>query len=480
MKSRRITTRIWATLALAVFVGGAGTAFLYYRLNSVASSYERLFSHDVQEQDLARVMELTFKKQVQEWKEVLLRGRNPEALKKHAAAFHQEADAVREIAGRLKAAIEDELASKVLADFVREHQAMLGKYDAALAAFTASRGVKQAAAEAMVKGQDRAPIDLAEQLVATLAKTTETRRRSVTQSLWMFGVGATVAFSLLVIVSTWVVRGITSDLRRIIAGLGESADQVANASGQVSATAQTLAQGTSQQAASLEETSASSEEAASMTRRNAENSKASSALMAEVDGKVAFANESLNQMMEAMDGIKTSSDRIAKIIKVIDEIAFQTNILALNAAVEAARAGEAGQGFAVVADEVRNLARRSAQAAKETADLIAESVSMSSGGGAKAQRLAEAIRSIKESTTKVRALVDDVNVGSQEQARGIEQIARAISEMERVTQQAAAGAEQSASSGQELSAQAIEMKAMVSELRNMVDRDDADEERAER
>src|ERR1022692_3018905 len=129
----------------------------------------------------------------------------------------------------------------------------------------------------------------------------------------------------------------------------------------------------------------------------------------------------MRTMIAAMEGIKVSSDETAKIIKVIDEIAFQTNILALNAAVEAARAGEAGMGFAVVAGEVRNLAQRSAQAARETATLIEESVTMSKGGSAKVQQVTDAIRSITGSTAKVRTLVDEVAAGSQEQARGIEQ-----------------------------------------------------------
>jgi methyl-accepting chemotaxis protein len=156
-------------------------------------------------------------------------------------------------------------------------------------------------------------------------------------------------------------------------------------------------------------------------------------------------------------------------VKVIDEIAFQTNILALNAAVEAARAGAAGQGFAVVADEVRNLAQRSAQAARETATLIEESVAMSRGGSDKVQQVADAIHSITGSTAKVRTLVDEVAAGSQEQSRGIEQISKAISEMEQVTQQAAAGAEESAAAGQQLSAQADALRHAVNHLRSMVD-----------
>jgi methyl-accepting chemotaxis protein/methyl-accepting chemotaxis protein-1 (serine sensor receptor) len=265
-----------------------------------------------------------------------------------------------------------------------------------------------------------------------------------------------------------IVRGITRSIRRSIGQLAEGAEQVASAATQVSSASQSLAQGASEQAASLEETSSSSEEINSMARKNAENSKVAAEFTAQVDRRVTAANENLGQMVASMTEINTSSNKISKIIKVIDEIAFQTNILALNAAVEAARAGEAGMGFAVVADEVRNLAQRSAQAAKDTASLIEESISKSQDGMAKLDQVAGAISSITESAAKVKTLVDEVNLGSQEQARGIEQIAKAIAQMEQVTQKNAANAEESASAGEELSGQAETMKSVVGELQTMV------------
>jgi methyl-accepting chemotaxis protein len=270
------------------------------------------------------------------------------------------------------------------------------------------------------------------------------------------------------------VSSLNRALREAVAELTEGSDQVASASAQVASSSQALAQGSSEQAASLEETSSSSEEITSMTRKNAENSSAAAGLMTDVDRRVADGNQTLEEMVQSMREITGSSDKISKIIKVIDEIAFQTNILALNAAVEAARAGEAGMGFAVVADEVRNLAQRSAQAAKDTAALIEESIAKSNEGSTRLQRVAEVIRAITDSTVKVKTLVDEVNLGSQEQARGIEQISKAIAQMDQVTQSAAASAEQSASASQELSAQAEAMKQAVRKLSHLVDmRDDA-------
>ncbi|HEX7359390.1 MAG TPA: methyl-accepting chemotaxis protein [Bryobacteraceae bacterium] len=258
-----------------------------------------------------------------------------------------------------------------------------------------------------------------------------------------------------------LIRSVHRVLVRVAADLGRGAEQVASAAGQISSSSQSLAQGTSEQAASLEETSASTEEMTSMTRKNAENAESCARLMAEVDTRIAEANQTLEEMVGSMEQISASSDKISKIIKVIEEIAFQTNILALNAAVEAARAGEAGMGFAVVADEVRSLAQRSSQAAKDTAVLIEESIASANDGTAKVSRVAGAIEVITRSADKVKLLVDEVNIGSQEQARGMAQIAKAVVEIEQVTQRAAAGSEQTASASQQLSAQAETMRKSI-------------------
>jgi len=265
-----------------------------------------------------------------------------------------------------------------------------------------------------------------------------------------------------------VVNRTSRALRNVADNMADGAEQVASAASEISSSSQSLAQSSSEQAASLEETSSSSEEISSMTRKNAENSKVAAEFTNQVDERVTAANQSLDQMVISMTEINNSSDKVSKIIKVIDEIAFQTNILALNAAVEAARAGEAGMGFAVVADEVRNLAQRCAQAAKDTASLIEESLSRSHDGMAKLDHVASATRSITESAARVKTLVDEVHLGSEEQARGIEQIAKAITQMEEVTQRTAANAEEGASASEELSAQAETMRNFSAQLRSMV------------
>ena len=272
----------------------------------------------------------------------------------------------------------------------------------------------------------------------------------------------------IVLLIVFVVRGIHRILSAAVHELSRGAEHVAAAARQVSASSQSLAEGSSEQAASLEETSAASEEINSMARRNSEHSCSAADLMTASQQKIAATNQSLEEMVEAMGGINTCGSRISGIIETIDGIAFQTNLLALNAAVEAARAGEAGLGFAVVADEVRNLAQRCSQAASDTTALIAESITRSNGGKAKVDQVAAAVRAITGEAAKVKTLVDEVNRGSREQARGIEQIGSAITRMEQVTQKTAASAEETASAAEELEAQADALTDVAERLSGMI------------
>jgi methyl-accepting chemotaxis protein len=273
---------------------------------------------------------------------------------------------------------------------------------------------------------------------------------------------------IVVAIMIFVVRGISKTLRKMAAELAEGASQIQAATSQVAAASQSLAQASSEQSASLEETSSSSVEVSARTRKNTENSKAAAQVMGTVDARVSDGNVAVDQMVSSMQEITSSSAKISKIIKAIDEIAFQTNILALNAAVEAARAGEAGMGFAVVADEVRNLSHRSAQAAQDTAALIEDSIGKSNEGSTKLQHVTEVIRSITEATAKVKTLVDEVSQGSGEQAKAMEGIAHAVAQMAIATQGTAANAQETAAASQQMAAQAHALSQISAQLRTMV------------
>jgi methyl-accepting chemotaxis protein len=263
-------------------------------------------------------------------------------------------------------------------------------------------------------------------------------------------------------------RRATLELQRTAAELGEASRQVESAASQVSMASNSLAQGASEQAASLEETSASSTQVSAMAEKHTGLGRTAAQLVAQSQSRFDEAKQSLELTVTAMGEIHAQSGKISHIIKAIDEIAFQTNILALNAAVEAARAGEAGMGFAVVADEVRNLAYRSAQAARDTSELIEGSIAKSNDGKSRVDDVAATIHAIIGEAAKVKTLVDEMSTGSVQQASGTEQIARAIGQMERVTQQTAASAEESAAAAEELTAQSHALREIMDRLTDLV------------
>jgi methyl-accepting chemotaxis protein len=286
------------------------------------------------------------------------------------------------------------------------------------------------------------------------------KRAAITSNLAVIILGVSISFL--------VTRSVSRLLRRLAGQIGMGADQTTSAASQVSHSSQSLAEGASEQAASLEETSSSLEELSSMTGRNSENAEKANNLAKRSRGAADKGASDMQAMSAAMEAIKVSSDDIAKIIKTIDEIAFQTNILALNAAVEAARAGEAGMGFAVVADEVRNLAQRSAQAAKETAGKIEGAITNAAQGVELSSKVADTLREIVTNARQVDELVAEVAGASREQTQGITQINTAVSQMDKVTQSNAASAEESAAAAEQLNAQAESMKGLVAELLRLV------------
>jgi len=236
----------------------------------------------------------------------------------------------------------------------------------------------------------------------------------------------------------------------------------------IAGTAETLARNAQQQGDALGEVAAAGNQISSIANRNAENSGAAAKSMLEASDHIAETNTNLDQMMVSMDEILAASGRISAIMKTIDGIAFQSNLLALNAAVEAARAGEAGLGFAVVAGEVRTLALRSAEAAKDTAALIEDSIAKSAAGKVKLERVAQAVRAFTASAGQMQGLVKEVKLGSEEQARGIDQVAKTIVQIEAVTQQASQAAKEGTAAAAGLGEQFETLTATMAELNRLI------------
>lgn len=254
---------------------------------------------------------------------------------------------------------------------------------------------------------------------------------------------------------------IITDLSNTMAQIKMSAGQVSSGSGQVSDGAQSLAQGATEQASAIEELSASIAEVTQQINRNAESAGTASGLVIKVGNDIRESSEHMDEMQDAMTKISNSSAEIGKIIKTIEDIAFQTNILALNAAVEAARAGAAGKGFAVVADEVRNLATKSSEAAKQTSQLIEGSISSVGNGVQIADATAKSLVSVVTGAQKITALIEEISLASTQQSTSISQINLGVEQISSVVQTNSATSEESAAASEELSGQATMMKELI-------------------
>jgi methyl-accepting chemotaxis protein len=320
--------------------------------------------------------------------------------------------------------------------------------------------------------------------------------REVRKTKYLILIVGIFSFITGTVISLLIVRRVNAKLLKVVGQVFSGADQIVAASSQVSVSSQSLAKGASEQAASLEETSSSLEQLSSTTKSNAENAKQAKLLADDTNDAASAGAKCVLDMSKAMDNIQTSSDQmrnamsavresnneVAKIIKTIDEIAFQTNILALNAAVEAARAGEAGMGFAVVAYDVPILAQKSAAAAQETTSRIRTAIELTEAGVRVSDKVVDdlvvihkqskqveaSLKGIEQKSRQVDLLVGEIATASIEQSQGIEQVNVAVSQMGKVTQTTAANAEESASAAEELNAQAAATKESVKELLQLV------------
>ncbi len=296
----------------------------------------------------------------------------------------------------------------------------------------------------------------------------ERANRSVEQTQLTLVLGVAGALIAAAGLAFLITRSTNRRLVALASELAEGSQQLASSAGAITNSSQSLAQSASEHAASIEETNAALHEIASLTRSNADRAGSSSQLTQRTRTSAETGAADMQRMNEAMDAIRVSGDNIAKIIKTIDEIAFQTNILALNAAVEAARAGEAGLGFAVVAEEVRALAQRSAVAARETAERIQDSIEKSSHGVELSRKVTTSLDEIVGGVRQIDTIVGEIAVASREQDTGVNQTLTAVTQMDHLTQTMAASSEESASASEELNAQAHSVSGIARQLRELV------------
>lgn len=298
---------------------------------------------------------------------------------------------------------------------------------------------------------------------------TDTINQNVFQTFLDIAITSILVMLIILFLSNQIfIKNLVKKFNTISDKLNETSHEVEKASSTLEFASQKLAEGSSEQASAIQETSATVEETTSMVQQNSENTKHATVLSKNTKN---YANESMlatQKMMGTMESLENSSKEISKIIKSIDDIAFQTNILSLNAAVEAARAGEAGKGFAVVAEEVRNLAQKSAQSAKDTEAIIAENINLSKEGVVIAKEVETSFSKINDEIQKVDGILEEISTATTEQAQGITQINKAISQMELSIQASADSASSTATASQELSQQVDSMNDIVTHLSSII------------
>jgi methyl-accepting chemotaxis protein-1 (serine sensor receptor) len=505
----KLSLKLPLAFTVALLLLFAAALFGISRLNQALDTYQTTVAQSFENERRASAMLNSFKVQVQEWKNVLLRGKDPAQLTRYWAAFEKQEKAIKDEAQKLIAALPPGDGRERVSQFAQAHERMGAAYRKGFEAFKAADHDPQAGDKA-VAGMDREPSQLLDQAGDLIAKASSevaeraaaTAQRATTISLGVMlvvcalGIAGAVAFSRTVVnpldnavrVSQAVASGdltvaahvqgkdeiaqllnalhaMQQSLSRVVSNVRNNADSVAAASTEIAQGNNDLSARTEQQASALEETSASMEELSSTVQANAENARQANQLAVSASTVAVQGGDVVAEVVTTMKGINDSSKKIADIISVIDGIAFQTNILALNAAVEAARAGEQGRGFAVVASEVRSLAQRSAEAAKEIKGLIHASVERVEQGTTLVDKAGATMTEVVASIRRVTDIVAEISAASSEQSAGVAQVGEAVMQMDQATQQNAALVEQSAAAADSLKVQAQQLVQAVAVFR---------------
>ncbi|AOK50783.1 chemotaxis protein [Burkholderia sp. MSMB617WGS] len=510
----KLRHKIPLAFAAALVVTSAGAFYGIHALNRSLDTYATTVQQNAANERMVSATLVAFKLQVQEWKDTLLRGKDPAKLDKYWSAFQQRERTVGALAAELESKLPDGESRRLIEQFASAHVEMGRGYRKGFEAFKAS-GFDPSAGDQAVAGVDRAPAALlekaAQDIAADSARESAEAASNAAHATTVSIVATLVVFALALAGGVWFSGAVTrplaralacvrrvatgdlstpidargddeiaellaalkdmqASLSRVVHDVRHSADGVATASAQIASGNLDLSSRTEEQAASLEETAASMDELTSTVRRNAEHAQHACAVAAGASTTATRGGDVMRQVVDTMRGIADSSGRVAEIIAVIDGIAFQTNILALNAAVEAARAGEQGRGFAVVAGEVRTLAQRSATAAREIKALIEQSAERVGAGSALVGDAGRIIGEIVGSVRQVTDIVSEIASASNEQSVGIEQVNHAVAQMDNVTQQNAALVEEASAAAHALAEQARALHGAVAVFRLQDDR----------
>jgi methyl-accepting chemotaxis protein len=505
----KLSIKIPLAFITALVLMFAGALYGIFALNRSVDLYRVSVADNVANERMVSETLVTFKLQVQEWKDTLLRGKDPARLDKYWTNFQTRERKVGELAEQLQQKLPAGESRALIERFATAHRAMGDGYRRGLDAFKAA-GFEPSAGDNAVAGVDREPATLLEKAAATIAADSarmsaladRDARRASMVSIALMSIVLALASIGGYLFSRTVSRPLAralgcakavaagdlslefeasgkdeiaellaalqhmqSSLATVVSKVRRNAEGVATASAQIASGNLDLSSRTEEQAASLEETAASMEQLTATVRQNADHAAAASLLADRARETAASGGEMMGRVVQTMHDIAESSDKVSEIIAVIDAIAFQTNILALNAAVEAARAGEEGRGFAVVAGEVRSLAQRSASAAREIKTLIGQSAERVDTGSSLVRDTGSIIADIVGSVQRVTGVVGEISSASVEQRMGIEQVNVAVTQMDEVTQQNAALVEQASAAAQALAEQAGALRDAVAVFR---------------